>query len=246
MKKLKVITILGTRPEITKLSPVLPVFDKEFDHKVIHTGQHYSYTMDRIFFEELRLRKPDYNLNVGSGTHAEQTAKMLIGIEKILIKEKPDYVVVFADPNTPLAGALAAAKLHIKVVHMEAGTRSFNRKMPEEINRVLIDHCSDILLAPDKKAVQNLAKEGIEKNVYLVGSTAYEAALRNGEFAKNSNLLNKLKIKKREYILTTVHRAENTNDKKVLGELIGAVNNISEYIDIVLPLHPRTLKLCGE
>lgn len=242
----KVITILGTRPEIIKLSPVLPEFDQAFKHIIIHTGQHYSPNLDQIFFTELKLREPDYNLAVGSGSHAEQTAKMLVGIEKILIKEKPDFVVVFADPNTPLAGALAAAKLNIPLVHLEAGCRSFNKKMPEEINRIVADHCADILFPPDEDSYHHLIKEGIPpEKITIVGSTAYLASLKNRELARNSKILEKLGVKE-EYILVTIHRAENTNDPAVLKGIIEALNEIVKLKWIIISLHPRTKKILEE
>ena len=158
---MKIATIFGTRPEIIKLSPLIPLLDKEFEQILIHTGQHYSYTMDKIFFEDLKLRDCDYTLNVGSGTHAQQTGKMLMKLEEVLLNEKPDVVLVQGDTNSTLAGALAASKLQIPVAHVEAGCRSFDRKMPEEINRILVDHVSDYLFAPDENALNNLVAEGI-------------------------------------------------------------------------------------
>src|SRR3989344_7856064 len=158
---MKIITILGTRPEIIKLSPLLPLLDKHFNHILVHSGQHYDYNMDEIFFSDLHLRKPDYFLNVGSGSHASQTAQIMVKFEEILLREKPDWVIVFADPNTPLAGALVASKLHIPLIHLEAGCRSFNKQMPEEINRIVCDHCADLLLAPDDVARDNLLREGL-------------------------------------------------------------------------------------
>ncbi len=244
---MKIITILGTRPEITKLSPVLPVFDKHFDHKLIHTGQHYDYNMDKVFFEQLNLRDPDYQLGIGAAnlSHAEQTARMMIEIEKIVLREKPDWVLVFADPNTPLAGALVAAKLNIPLIHMEAGCRSFNKRMPEEINRKLCDHCADLLLAPDEVAKKYLLREGLdEKIIHVVGSTAITAARRNAEIGKKtSTILKRLELKKDEYVLCTIHRAENTNDTDSLKGIIEAVNALAEKKTIVFPVHPRTKKI---
>ena len=176
---MKIITVLGTRPEIIKLSPLIPLFDKEFNHKIIHTGQHYSYNMDKLFFKDLELRSCDYMLNIGSGSHAQQTGKMMMEIEKILINEKPDLVVVQGDTNSSLAGALAASKLQFKIAHVEAGCRSFDKQMPEEINRILVDHCADILFAPDEIALNNLIKEGISADkIHMVGNTAIDACLR--------------------------------------------------------------------
>ncbi|HLC73631.1 MAG TPA: UDP-N-acetylglucosamine 2-epimerase (non-hydrolyzing) [Candidatus Nanoarchaeia archaeon] len=240
---MKLITILGTRPEIIKLSPVIPLFDKEFNHIIIHTGQHYDYNMDRIFFEQLKLRDPDYNLEIGSGSQAEQTGKMMIKIEEILIKEKPDAVLVFADPNTPLAGALAAAKLHIPVIHFEAGCRSFNKKMPEEINRIVADHCADLLLAPDKTAYDNLINEGIDnKKINIVGDVVFDATVRNKELAKNFSVLDKLNLVSERYVLVTIHRAENTDNQENLQGMIEFVNYLSRKIKVVFPVHPRTNK----
>ncbi len=237
---MKIATILGTRPEIIKLSPLIPLFDKEFDHILIHTGQHYSHNMDKIFFDELNLRDCDYVLNVGSGTHATQTGKMMIEIEKVLLKEKPDIVVVQGDTNSTLAGAITASKLNINIVHVEAGCRSFDKKMPEEINRILVDHCSNILFAPDDNAINNLTAEGID-NSYLVGNTSIDACLRVvGLF--NLNKLKELDLKKQDYAVLTIHRQENTEYTKLKG-IIEAVNLISEQIRIVFPVHLRTKKI---
>ena len=238
---MKLVTILGTRPEIVKLSPTLPIFDKIFEHIIIHTGQHYDYNMDKIFFEQLHLRDPDYNLDIGSGRQAEQTGKMMMKIESILINVKPDAVLVFADPNTPLAGALVASKLHIPVIHFEAGCRSFNKKMPEEINRILTDHCSDLLLAPDKVAYDNLIREGFdEKQIHIVGDIVFDATNRNKQFITDSKILEKFGLTDNKYVLVTIHRAENTANKESLGEIVDFVKYLSSKIDVVFPLHPRT------
>ena len=239
---MKIATILGTRPEIIKLSPLIPLLDEGFDHVLIHTGQHYSYNMDKIFFDELNLRDCDYTLNVGSETHAAQTGKMMIEIEKVLLKEKPDIVVVQGDTNSTLAGAITASKLNINVAHVEAGCRSFDKRMPEEINRILVDHCSDILFAPDDNAINNLTTEGIKKdNFHLVGNTSIDACLRVvGLF--NLNQLKKLCLKKQDYAVLTVHRQENTEYIK-LKEIIKAMNVISNRTKIVFPVHLRTKKI---
>lgn len=239
---MKIVTILGTRPEIIKLSPIIPLMDKEFDHVLIHTGQHYSYNMDKIFFEELGLRNCDYVLNVGSGTHSMQTGKMMIEIENVLLNEKPDLVIVQGDTNSTLAGAITASKLNIKIAHVEAGCRSFDKRMPEEVNRVLVDHCSDILFAPDKNAFKNLAAEGIKKDsIHLVGNTSVDACLRIRELF-NLNNLNELNLEKENYILLTIHRQENTEYNK-LKEIIKAMNQISNRIKVVFPVHLRTKKV---
>ena len=249
---MKIVTILGTRPEITKLSPLLHLLDEdeEIEHILIHTGQHYDYNMDSIFFSELGLKSPKHLLEVGSGSHANQVAKMMEGIEDVLNIEKPDGVIVFADPNTPLAGSLVASKMHIPLVHLEAGCRSFNKKMPEEINRIVCDHCADLLLAPDKKAHQNLLREGLpEDKISVVGSTAVEASLRNIVFAREkSKILKELDMVDKDYILLTIHRAENTNNFLVLKGLIEAAEEIaySENIPIIFPIHPRTKKILIE
>jgi UDP-N-acetylglucosamine 2-epimerase (non-hydrolysing) len=242
---MKIITILGTRPEIIKLSPLIPLLDREFNHKIIHTGQHYSYTMDKVFFEDLEVRDCDYTLNIGSATHGKQTGEMMIQIEEILLDEKPDLVLVQGDTNTTLAGALTASKLNIKVAHVEAGCRSFDKIMPEEINRVLVDHCSNFLFAPDKIALNNLAKEGIlNDGVYLVGNTSIDACLRAVDLARPDKLED-LSLEKQGYALLTIHRQENTSPKK-LKEIIKAINTISKRIKVVFPAHLRTKKVIDE
>jgi len=248
---MKLISILGTRPDITKLSPVLPLFDQNFDHKVIHTGQHYDYNMDKVFFEQLQLRSPDFQLGLGAAnlSHAQQSAEMMVQIERILVSEKPNWVLVFGDPNTPLAGALVAAKLGIPLIHMEAGCRSFNKRMPEEINRIVCDHCADLLLAPDEVAKGNLLREGIAAaKIHVVGSTAPTAARRNARLSGTHQeiLLGKLEVERKKYALLTIHRAENTNDPKILNGLLSAINQVAERIPIVFPIHPRTQKIISQ
>jgi UDP-N-acetylglucosamine 2-epimerase (non-hydrolysing) len=242
---MKIATVLGTRPEIIKLSPLIPLLDKEFDHILIHTGQHYSYNMDKIFFEDLNLRDCDYVLNIGSGSHGKQTGKMIMGIEDVLIKEEPDVVLVQGDTNSTLAGAITASKLQMKVAHVEAGCRSFDRQMPEEINRTLVDHVSNILFAPDGNAYKNLTAEGISDSlIHLVGNTSVDACLR----AINLFNLDKLEdfgLKKSDYVLLTIHRQENTTHLK-LKEILGAINVISERIKVVFPVHLRTKKIIVE
>ena len=239
----KVTTILGTRPEITKLSPVLPRFDDIFDHRVIHTGQHYDYEMDGVFFEQLRLRPPEVSLAAGRRglSHGRQTAEMMIGIEEILLDDRPDAVVVFADPNTPLAGALVASKIAIPLVHMEAGCRSGNRRMPEEINRILCDHCADLLLAPDDIARANLQREGIdESRVRVVGSTAIEASRRNFALTGSLSAHGFQDLDIRQYAVLTLHRAENTDDPGRLRAMLESIDQCAAEYPILLPLHPRT------
>ncbi len=241
---MKIITILGTRPEIIKLSSLIPLLDRQFNHKIIHTGQHYSYTMDEIFFEDLDLRDCDYTFNIGSRTHGRQTGKMMIKIEEVLLDEKPDLVLVQGDTNSTLSGALTASKLNIKVAHVEAGCRSFDKSMPEEINRIVVDHCSDFLFAPDEIAFNNLATEGISNGVYLVGNTAIDACLRTIDLVA-SDKLEDLSVEKHEYALLTIHRQENTSLNN-LKEIINAINTISKRIRIVFPAHLRTKKVIIE
>jgi UDP-N-acetylglucosamine 2-epimerase (non-hydrolysing) len=244
---MKISIIVGTRPEIIKMSPIIRECEKlKLDYFILHTGQHYSYTMDRVFFEQLDLPPPKYNLDVGSGSHAEQTGKILTGIEKILLKEKPDVVLVQGDTNTVLAGALAAAKLHIKVGHVEAGLRSYDRNMPEEINRVLADHCSDFLFAPTEKSRQTLLKEGIsDEKIFVTGNTIVDAVFQNLKLAdKKIQILDELELKKQEYFLLTAHRQENVDDKdRFEGILKGLKQLVEEYdIPVIYPIHPRSRK----
>jgi UDP-GlcNAc3NAcA epimerase len=198
--------------------------------------------MSEVFFEELEIPRPDYNLGIGSATHGAQTGRMLEAIEEVLFKEKPDWVLVYGDTNSTLAGALAAVKLHIPVAHIEAGLRSFNRRMPEEINRVLTDHASDILFAPTQMAVENLRREGIsEEQIQLVGDVMYDAALYYGKKAEQqSQILNRLEPKPREYILATIHRAENTDDPQRLCAIFEGFVEVAQEIKVILPLHSRT------
>lgn len=234
------LTVLGTRPEIIKLSPLLPLLSSRWRHVLVHTGQHYDHALDGIFFEELRLRPPDVRLDVGSGSHGEQTARMLLALEPILIRLRPDAVLVQGDTNTTLAGALAASKLGIPLIHLEAGCRSFNRRMPEEINRVLVDHCAELLLAADETAQQHLLAEGLSRSrIALVGSTALDACLRSVRFANNSAVLQQLQLTSRSYLLATIHRAENTAPE-VLPGLIATLNQLARERALVVPLHPRT------
>ena len=243
--------ILGTRPEIIKMSPVIRECEiKGSDYFTLHTGQHYSYNLDKIFFEELELPTAKYNLDVGSGSHAEETGKMLIGIEKILLEEKPDVVLVEGDTNTVLAGALAASKLHIKVSHVEAGLRSYDRSMPEEINRVLADHISDYLFAPTEKAKENLLREGIpEDKIFVTGNTIVDAVNQNLEIAeRKADILNKLNLRSKEYFLVTAHRQENVDNKERLKGILEGLKLIHEEFDlsIIYPIHPRTTKRIKE
>jgi UDP-N-acetylglucosamine 2-epimerase len=235
-----VLTLLGTRPEIIKLSPLIPLLSAQFNHVLVHSGQHYSYAMDARFFEELVLPTPQHALNVGSASHGEQLARMLSRLEPILVATTPDVVVVQGDTNTTLAGALAAAKLNIPVMHVEAGCRSFNRAMPEELNRVLVDHMATLLFAPDSAAVAHLAAEGISgERVQLVGSTAIDACERGAALALGSDVLERLELVAGDYLVLTLHRAENT-EPAVLPGILAALDELSKQQTIIFPLHPRT------
>ncbi|CAM2779137.1 UDP-N-acetylglucosamine 2-epimerase (non-hydrolyzing) [Hathewaya histolytica] len=238
---MKIITVVGARPQFIKAAAVSNVIRKEHEEILIHTGQHYDENMSKIFFEELKIPKPDYNLSVGSGGHGEQTGKMLIELEKIYLKEKPDLVLVYGDTNSTLAGALCASKLLIPVAHVEAGLRSFNMSMPEEQNRILTDHISKFLFVPTETAEGNLSNEGVNEGVYNVGDVMFDAVLHFKRLAcEKEFILDKIGIKENEYILTTIHRAENTNDINRLKNIIEALNESDKRV--ILPLHPRTKK----
>lgn len=237
---MKIASIVGARPNFVKLAPVSREIRKKGEEVIIHSGQHYDYEMDRIFFQDLGIPDPDYHLGIGSGTHGRQTGEMLKVIEEILLKERPDIALVFGDTNTTLAGALAAAKLHIPVAHVEAGLRSFNKMMPEEVNRVLVDHCSDFLFCPTKTAVENLHQESIFDRVSLTGDVMLDILQECIHIAeKNSKIMEKLDLQPKEYFLATVHRAENTDDPKRLKNIVEALCDIG---DVIFPCHPRTRK----
>ena len=240
---MKIITVIGARPQFIKSAPVSKaIANAGYQEYLIHTGQHYDYGMSKVFFEEMGIPEPLINLGIGSGTHAQQTGQMLIGIESVLMTHKPDLVLVYGDTNSTLAGALAAAKLQIKLAHIEAGLRSYNRQMPEEHNRVLTDHCSNLLFCPTQTAVNNLAREGIVKSVYLVGDTMYDAVLQFGKIAEQSSkILQTLKLNPKGYLLTTIHRAYNTDTPEVLSGILSAFHQIDEII--IFPIHPRTLQV---
>jgi len=244
----KIAVVLGTRPEIIKMSPVIRALEaRHLDHFVLHTGQHYSYNMDRVFFESLRLRSPEHNLGVGSGSHAEETAKMLVGIEKILMQEKPEAILVEGDTNTVLAGALAASKLHIKVGHVEAGLRSFDMEMPEEVNRIVADHVSDLLFAPTKVSEKNLLSEGIDpQKIHVTGNTIVDAVRQNLDLAMKAELPPGLATER--YVLATLHRQENVDDPARLRGLMEALARVHEAfgMPVLYPIHPRARKRLSE
>ena len=248
---MKISIILGTRPEIIKMSPIIRECEERgLDYFILHTGQHYSYNMDRVFFEQLELPEAKYNLDVGSGSHAEQTGKMLIGIEKILLKEKPDVVLVEGDTNTVLAGALAATKLHIKVGHVEAGLRSYYKEMPEEINRILADHCSDYLFAPTEKSKKILLGEGIEEEkIFVTGNTIVDAVYQNLEIAREKvDALDALELEKQKYFLVTAHRQENVDNKSRFEGILKGLELITNEFDmpVIYPIHPRARKMMNK
>lgn len=248
---MKIAIILGTRPEIIKMSPIIRQCEKQgIDYYILHTGQHYSYEMDKIFFEQLKLPQAKYNLDVGSGKHGEQTGKMLVATEEILIKDRPGIVLVQGDTNTVLAGVLAASKLQIKIGHVEAGLRSFDRAMPEETNRIVADHISDYLFAPTETSRKYLLNEGIsEEKIFVTGNTVVDAAYQNLEISKNrTDILEELGLKEKEYFVATAHRAENVDNKERLGRILSGFSQIyKEFsLPIIFPAHPRTVKMIKE
>jgi len=245
---MKVLSVVGARPQFIKAAVVSKKLRQNGINEIlVHTGQHYDFNMSDVFFKELSLPKPDYYLGVGSGLHGEQTGKMLIEIEKVLLKEKPDLVIVYGDTNSTLAGALAASKLRIPVAHVEAGLRSYNKNMPEEINRVLTDHISNILFCPSKVAVENLKREGITKNVYLVGDVMLDIALKVSKIVDINEVLKKYNLEYKNFILVTIHRAENTDNLENLKSIWEALVEIAQNnIKIFFPIHPRTKKALKE
>lgn len=242
MKK-KVFVILGTRPEIIKFSPLIKKLKAAYRYKMIFTGQHYSKALTETIFQDLNLPEPDFNLKIGSGTHGEQTGKMLMGIEKILLKEKPDAVIVQGDTNSTMAGALAAAKLNIKVVHIEAGARCFNKDEPEEINRIIADHIADLNFSFSDESKQAILDEGLKKNHFKYDNTIYEATFNNSKLLHKSSILKDCELIENDFVLVTIHRACNTNEKKVLKNIVDLLNETAKEEKIIFPIHPRTKKL---
>jgi len=244
LEKVNVALILGARPQIIKsmLFIRLSNEDKQVKLSIIHTGQHYNYEMTKVFFEEFNLPEPTVNLNVGSGSHAQQTAKMMTRLELFLQEQKPDLVVVPGDTNSTLAGALTAAKLTIPVAHIEAGARSYDNRMPEEINRRLTDHCSTLLFTATENCSQNLLKEGISKNrVNLVGDTMYDVLLQQLSKAERTAILDQLDLKTKPYALLTLHRQENVDNLENLKRILDAIVKLKKLV-VIFPLHPRTRK----
>lgn len=247
---MKIATVLGARPQFIKAAPVSRAFqtygtdhpDRPVRELIIHTGQHYDDEMSAVFFREMSIPEPHFHLGVASGSHGQQTGQMLQRIEDVLLHEKPDVVLVYGDTNSTLAGALAAAKLNIPLAHVEAGLRSFNRLMPEEINRVVVDHVSSLLLCPSHVAIEHLRTEGITAGVHLVGDVMADAlSLFSAMADSGSDIHKRLRLVKGAYLLATVHRAENTNDPERLAGILSAFGQVDE--PIVLPLHPRTKKV---
>lgn len=242
---LKVVTIVGARPQFIKAAPICRALRQAgIQEFFVHTGQHYDDAMSSVFFRDLELPEPDINLNIGSDSHGKQTGRMLIGIEEVLQKENPDWVVVYGDTNSTLAGALASVKLHIPVAHVEAGLRSFNKAMPEEHNRVVADHVSTLLFCPTQTAVKNLEKEGIVEGVHLVGDVMYDSLLHNLKLAEErSHIIEQLQLQPKRYALATVHRAENTDNSERLRSIFAAFAQIADSgLPVIIPLHPRTRK----
>jgi UDP-GlcNAc3NAcA epimerase len=245
----KVLTVIGTRPQFIKAAAVSRAIQEHGGIKevLLHTGQHYDDGMSDIFFREMHIPKPDYHFSINTSTHATMTAQMLEGIEQAIIKERPDTILVYGDTNSTLAGALAASKLHMKVAHVEAGLRSFNMDMPEEVNRILTDRISNQLFCPTEAAMQNLKNEGLatpDKTVVNTGDVMYDAALYYAKQAsKYSEICNKMNLTKDSYLLVTFHRAENTDDRDRLASIVQAINILAKQYKVVLPLHPRTKKM---
>lgn len=242
MINMKIITIVGARPQFIKCAPLSREIRRHHEEIIIHTGQHYDYEMSKVFFDELDIPKPDYNLNIGSGSQGHQTGAMLAAIEDVLVKEGPQMVVVFGDTNSTIAGALAASKLGIPIAHVEAGLRSYDRSMPEEINRVLTDHVSNLLFAPTESAVTNLENEGIRGGVHQVGDIMVDSLNSVKEVAlSRSTILERLGMEKHAYFVLTMHRAGNTDDPAKLKKVLSAIRRAG--VPTVFPVHPRTRKL---
>ena len=243
---MKIVSVVGARPQFIKAAALSRHLRARHHEVLLHTGQHYDYAMSGIFFDGLEIPAPSVNLGVGSGNHGAQTGAMLEKIEQVLLTEKPNWVVVYGDTNSTLAGALAAAKLHIPVAHVEAGLRSFNRRMPEETNRVVTDHLSDLLFCPSDTSIKNLATEGIVKNVHLVGDIMLDILnwAKEEAVSGSSVILEKLHLKEKEFLLATIHRSENTDDISRLSGILSALNALKQTV--VFPVHPRTYKVISE
>ncbi|MBN1501067.1 MAG: UDP-N-acetylglucosamine 2-epimerase (non-hydrolyzing) [Spirochaetes bacterium] len=239
----KIVTIVGARPQFIKAAVISRLIKSEYSENfqeiLVHTGQHYDQNMSDVFFDEMQIPRPDINLEIGSGSHGKMTGRMLEKIEDVLVKEDPHFLMVYGDTNSTIAGALAASKLHIPVIHVEAGLRSFNMKMPEEQNRILTDHISNYLFCPTQTAIDNLLKEGITEGVFKTGDIMLDASLYYRKLLKT--IESKLSIPQKKFILATLHRAENTDDPEKLNNIISALSESS--FPVVLPIHPRTRKM---
>jgi UDP-N-acetylglucosamine 2-epimerase (non-hydrolysing) len=251
LRRMKISVVLGTRPEIIKMSPVIRELEnRKLDFFIIHTGQHYSYNLDGVFFEQLNLPRARYNLEVGSGSHAEETSKILLSVEKVLLEENPDIVLVEGDTNSVLGGTLAAVKLHVKIGHVEAGLRSYDRQMPEEINRLLTDHCSDYLFAPTGKARDILLGEAVpEDKIFVTGNTIVDAVHQNLEIARElCRALDDLQLKSGEYFLVTLHRQENADNPSRFADILKGLELVADRyrMPVIYPVHPRSRKRIGE
>lgn len=259
---MKIVTIIGARPQIIKAAALSRAIREEFQHDIeeviVHTGQHYDENMSQVFFDELGIPEPDVNLGVGSGSHGVQTARMIEGIEKVLIEEQPDALVIYGDTNSTLAGTVAASKIHVPIVHIESGLRSYKKQMPEEINRILTDHASTLLFTPTKAGLTNLEKEGFRVSeppyhidnpgVFHCGDIMYDNSLHYASVSdERSNILNELELSPGNFVLGTIHRPSNTDDPENLASIFMALGRISLEKQVILPLHPRTTnKIKGE
>ena len=256
---MKIVTVIGARPQIIKAAAlnraIKTHYAEQIEEVVIHTGQHYDVSMSQVFFDELDIPHPDYNLHVGSSSHGAQTARMIEGIEALLIKEQPDFIVLYGDTNSTLAGAVAAAKIHVRIVHIEAGLRSFNKGMPEEINRIICDHCSTLLFSPTLSGIENLKREGfaVDNNVpfsidnpkvYHCGDIMYDNSLYFANIAEEkTDIIQRLELGGKPFILATIHRDTNTDHPERLSAIFRSILRLSKDCQVVLPLHPRTAKL---
>jgi UDP-N-acetylglucosamine 2-epimerase len=244
---MKIVTVLGARPQFIKAAILSKELRKNNQEIIIHTGQHYDIEMSDVFFKEMGIPDPEYNLEVGSASHAQQTAEMMLKLEKCFISLNPDLILLYGDTNSTLAATITAAKLEIPIAHVEAGPRMFDKSVPEEMNRIVTDHLSTLLFAPTKKSIKNLQNEGLENGAYLTGDVMLDLFMYfSKEADKRSNILEKLDLKEKDYILATVHRARNTDVKENLKAITGAFLNISEEEKIVFPVHPRTDKFLRE
>lgn len=248
---MKILTVIGARPQFIKAAAVSRVIKNQYagqlEELIVHTGQHYDENMSKVFFDELDIPYPKFNLEISGGNHGAMTGRMLEALENVLLSEKPDCVLIYGDTNSTLAGALAAAKHNIPVAHVEAGLRSFNMRMPEEVNRILSDRVSRLLFCPTQAAIQNLAKEGIVEGVSLVGDVMYDVSLYYRELAKaKSSALEKLNLSESQYVLATCHRAENTDDPNRLRSIVGALAELAASEPVIFPIHPRTRKILND